>query len=35
MNSLLENYLSTIQNQGLPTRYLQNKRAGDSAKTPK
>ena len=33
--SLLENYVSTIQNQDLPTKYLQTKRAGDSGKTRK
>ena len=34
MTSLLETYLSTVQKQDLTTKYLQNKRPGDSAKTP-
>ena len=32
--SQLENYLSTIQDQELPTKYLKDKRARESGKTP-
>ena len=34
VTSQLENYLSTIQDQELPTKYLRNKRAHDSGKSP-
>ena len=34
VTSQLENYLSTIQDQELPTKHLKNRRARDSGKTP-
>ena len=34
ITSQLENYLSTIQDQELPTKYLKNNRARDSGKIP-